>query len=226
MMIRIYQGFDPREAIAYHVCSQSIISRASEPLSITPLALNTLKGYHESHKDGSNDFIYSRFLVPHLQHYQGWSLYIDGDMVVNDDINNLWKLRDDRYAVMVVQHRYKTKAAEKYLGNKNELYAKKNWSSVILWNCSHPSNRTLTPEYVESATGKMLHQFEHLKDEEIGELPVLWNWLATEYPDNKLASLVHYTLGSMCFKEYANAPMSDLWWAEYEKAIKPLERNG
>jgi lipopolysaccharide biosynthesis glycosyltransferase len=225
-MIPVFIGFDSRESVAYHVCSQSIIARSSQPLAITPLALNNLKGYHESHKDGSNAFIYSRFLVPHLMHYNGWAIFMDGDMVVLDDIAKLWAMRDDRYAVMVAKHDYETKAPIKYLGNKNEDYPRKNWSSVILWNCGHSDNRVLTPAYVETATGARLHRFIHLKDEDIGELPLLWNWLAGEYPSNNLASLVHYTLGTPCFPEYANCSMSSAWWREYRHAVEPLAHPG
>lgn len=225
-MINIAIGFDEREGIAYHVCSQSIIKRASEPVSITPLALNTMREYHESHKDGSNAFIYSRFLTPYLMNYQGWCIFLDGDMVLDDDIAKLWAMRDDRYAVMVVKHEYKTKAHEKYLGNVNEDYPRKNWSSVILWNCGHPANRCLTPAYIETATGAQLHRFEHLPDDLIGELPVYWNWLAEEYPANNLASLVHYTLGTPCFPAYAHCSMSYLWWREYNEAVAPTATAG
>ena len=89
-MIPIFIGYDPREAIAYHVCTNSIIRRSSQPVALNPLALNALKGYDEKHTDGSNHFIYSRFLVPHLMNYKGWAIFIDGDMIVRDDINELW----------------------------------------------------------------------------------------------------------------------------------------
>ena len=222
-MIPVFIGFDPREAVAYHVCSQSIITRSSEPLAITPLALNNLKGYHEAHKDGSNAFIYSRFLVPHLMNYQGWAIFMDGDMAVFDDIAKLWAERDDRYAVMVAKHDYRTKAHQKYLGNVNEDYPRKNWSSVILWNCGHWANRGLTPDVVETSTGAELHRFQHLADDEIGELPLLWNWLAEEYPANNIASLVHWTLGTPCFPEYADSSMAEKWWREYRHAIAPAD---
>jgi lipopolysaccharide biosynthesis glycosyltransferase len=221
-MIPIMIGFDQREAIAYHVCCQSIISRSTRPVAITPLALNTLKGYHESHKDGSNAFIYSRFLTPYLMNYQGWAIFMDGDMVVQDDIADLWAQRDDRFAVMVVKHDYKTRAREKYLGNVNEDYPRKNWSSVILWNCGHPANKILTPGYVETASGSKLHRFWHLTDDQIGDLPIVWNWLAEEYQTNYLASLVHYTLGTPCFSEYARCEMSNAWWKEHKAAAEPL----
>lgn len=202
-MIPIFIGYDPREAIAYHVCSNSVIRHASEPVSITPLALNVLKGYEEQHTDGSNHFIYSRFLVPHLMDYKGWAIFIDGDMILRSDINELWNLRDDAKAVMVVKHEYETKMTEKYLGAKNENYPRKNWSSVILWNCGHPANRLVTPEFVQSATGAQVHRFSWLQDDQVGELPKEWNWLDVEYDFNSDAKLIHYTLGTPCFHEFS-----------------------
>jgi lipopolysaccharide biosynthesis glycosyltransferase len=203
-MIKIFIGYDPREAIAYHVCSNSIIRHATRPVSITPLALNNFKDYKETHMDGSNQFIYSRFLTPALSDFMGWTLFIDGDMILREDIVKLWELRDDSKAVMVVKHDYKTKMNEKYLGSKNEDYPRKNWSSVIMWNCSHPKNRTLTPSFVEQATGAQLHRFSWLSDDDIGELPKEWNWLDVEYDHNPNAKLVHYTLGTPCFHEFAD----------------------
>jgi lipopolysaccharide biosynthesis glycosyltransferase len=203
-MIKVFIGYDPREAIAFHVCSNSIIRHATRPVSITPLALNNFKDYKETHMDGSNQFIYSRFLTPTLSDFVGWALFIDGDMILREDIVKLWELRDDSKAVMVVKHDYKTKMTEKYLGSKNEDYPRKNWSSVIMWNCGHPKNRVLTPEFVEQATGAQLHRFTWLDDNDIGELPKEWNWLDVEYDHNPNAKLVHYTLGTPCFHEFAD----------------------
>jgi lipopolysaccharide biosynthesis glycosyltransferase len=203
-MIPIFIGYDPREAIAYHVCTNSIIRQSSHPVAISPLALNILKDYDETHTDGSNHFIYSRFLVPHLMNYSGWAIFIDGDMILRDDIAELWNLRDDTKAVMVIKHEYQTRMVEKYLGSKNENYPRKNWSSVILWNCEHPANRTVTPEFIQSATGAQVHRFSWLDDSLIGELPKEWNWLDIEYNHDPDAKLVHYTLGTPCFHEFAD----------------------
>ncbi len=213
-MIRIFIGFDPREAVAYHVCANSIIRHASRPVTFTPLALKNLADYTETHSDGSNQFIYSRFLVPHLMDYQGWAMFMDGDMLVRDDIVNLWNLRDEGKAVMVVKHDYKTKANNKYLGSKNQDYPRKNWSSVVLWNCGHPENRVLTPEFIENATGAQLHRFTWLADEMIGGLPKVWNWLPDEFGENPDAKLLHWTLGTPSFHEYADAPMAGEWHRE------------
>lgn len=180
-MIDIFIGYDPREAVAYHVCANSIIRHSSVPVCLHPLALNNLKKYYEEkHTDGSNQFIYSRFLTPLLMDFQGWAIFMDGDMLVRDDIVQLWEMRDPSKAVMVVKHSYKTRMKQKYLGAKNEDYPRKNWSSVILWNCGHEANRVLTADFVQHATGAQLHRFTWLTDDLIGELPKVWNWLPDE----------------------------------------------
>ena len=213
-MIPIFIGYDPREAIAYHVCANSIIRQSTQPVSLNPLALTIMNDYKETHTDGSNHFIYSRFLVPHLMNYKGWALFIDGDMLLRNDISKLWELRDDSKAVMVVKHNYQTRMPIKYLGAKNENYPRKNWSSVILWNCGHESNKSVTPEFVQNATGAQVHRFSWLKDEEIGELPIEWNWLPDEFGENKNASLLHFTLGTPSFSDFAETPQGSEWHKE------------
>lgn len=210
-------GFDQREAIAYHTFCQSVLEKASLPVQFLPLAVNTLQGYRESHTDGSNAFIYSRFLTPYLNDFKGWAIFADGDMICQSDIRALWDLREPDKAVMVVKHDYQTKASQKYLGNKNENYPRKNWSSLVLWNCAHPAHRILTPEFVQKQTGAFLHRFTWLEDSMIGELPREWNWLTTEYEDNHAAHLLHYTLGTPCFRDYQNADMADEWYATHRR---------
>jgi lipopolysaccharide biosynthesis glycosyltransferase len=213
-IIPVFVGYDPREAIAFHTCVNSIIRHATQPVAIHPVALNLFKDYSETHTDGSNHFIYTRFLVPYLMHWAGWAIFIDGDMIVKDDITKLWNLRESNKDVMVVKHDYKTKMPVKYLGAKNEDYPRKNWSSVILWNCNSFPNRRLTPEFVQQSTGSFLHRFTWLDDERIGELPAEWNWLPDEYGPNLNAKLLHYTLGTPCFHEFADTPQANEWHQE------------
>jgi lipopolysaccharide biosynthesis glycosyltransferase len=213
-MIKIFIGYDPREAIAYHTCVNSIIRNSSRPVSITPLALQNLSEYTETHNDGSNQFIYSRFLVPHLMDYNGWAIFLDGDMIIRDDISKLWDLRDQSKAVQVVQHNYRTILSKKYLDAKNEDFPRKNWSSVILWNCSHELNHSVTPLFVQESSGAILHRFTWLTDDEIGELPIEWNWLADEFGYNQDAKLLHFTLGTPCFHDFATSPMASEWHRE------------
>jgi lipopolysaccharide biosynthesis glycosyltransferase len=147
--------------------------------------------------------------------WKGHAIFIDGDMIVRGDIAELWDLRDLYKDVQVVKHDYKTKMTEKYLGAKNEDYPRKNWSSVILWNCSSFPNRKLTPEFVQRATGAELHRFSWLDNDRIGELPPEWNWLDVEYDPNPNAKLVHYTLGTPCFHEFATqGNFADEWHRE------------
>jgi lipopolysaccharide biosynthesis glycosyltransferase len=222
-IIRIVVGYDKRESVAYHVFTQSVLEKSSVPVSFIPLSVNTLKIYKETHADGSNEFIYSRFLTPFLMNFSGWAIFADGDMVCNSDIAELWALRDENKAVQVVKHNYKTKKTVKYLGNKNEDYPRKNWSSLILWNCGHPDNKILTPEFIQEKPGSFLHRFSWLDDNHIGELPLEWNWLAIEYPDNPNANIVHYTLGTPCFREYSQDSMADYWHAVYQRVNQGME---
>ena len=224
-IINLVIGYDEKEAVAYHTCVESLISNSSKHINITPLCLKHFKKYKENHKDGSNEFIYSRFLTPYLMNFKGWAIYLDGDMVCLDDINQLWDLRNEKYALQVVKHEYKTKMQQKYWGNKNENYPRKNWSSVILWNCSHFQNKLLKPSFVSRKSGAFLHRFKWLKDEEIGELHKSWNWLAIEYDENPNAKIIHYTLGTPCFKEFKNTGMSKYWEKYYKKLNKGHFKN-
>ena len=222
--IPIFIGYDPREAVAYHTCSNSIIRHASQPVAIIPLALNLFKDYTETHTDGSNQFIYSRFLVPHLMGFSGHAIFIDGDMIVRGDIAELWNLREPAKDVQVVKHDYKTKMTEKYLGAKNEDYPRKNWSSVMIFNCQNFPTKKLTPEYIQKSTGAHLHRFEWTTDDRVGELPPEWNWLPDEYGANPNAKLLHYTLGTPCFHEFATTPQGDEWHREHMLADYCLQR--
>jgi lipopolysaccharide biosynthesis glycosyltransferase len=212
--IPIFIGYDPREAIAYHVCANSIIRHSSVPVALMPLSLNNFQDYNETHTDGSNQFIYSRFLVPHLMGYSGHAIFMDGDMIVRGDIAELWALRSPDKDVQVVKHDYKTRMPVKYLGAKNEDYPRKNWSSVMIFNCQNYPTRKLTPEYIEKSTGAHLHRFQWTSDDRVGALPAEWNWLPDEYGANSDAKLLHYTLGTPCFHEFATTTMADEWHRE------------
>jgi lipopolysaccharide biosynthesis glycosyltransferase len=224
-MLKIFVGFDGKvEPVAYHTFCQSVIEKSSISVSFTPLALNTLSEYKETHTDGSNAFIYSRFLVPYLCDFKGMALFVDGDMICRTDIAEILWEHDQDEAVKVVKHYYQTKHPVKYLGAKNEDYPKKNWSSVMLWNCGHHLNKQLTPQFVMNKPGKYLHRFEWLKHEDqVGKLDDTWNWLETEYEYNPDAKLVHHTLGTPCFKDYQNTDYSQEWWETYQRMIYPLK---
>ena len=202
-MIKVFVGYDPREAVAYHTFCQSVISRTKSPVSFTPVT--------GEQRDGSNRFIYARFLVPWMCDFRGNAIFVDGDMTCLEDISRLQALYDDSKAVQVVQHGYVTRFSVKYWGQKNESYPRKNWSSVMIWNCGHESNRILTPEYIREHKGSFLHRFAWLDGYEIGSLPVQWNWLAQEYPYSKTVKLVHHTIGLPIDPAGVKDPWSETW---------------
>jgi lipopolysaccharide biosynthesis glycosyltransferase len=219
-MIDVFIGFDPRETVAFHVLSHSIHARASQPVGITPLMLTELQGImtRERHPLQSTDFSFSRFLTPYLSDYSGWSVFMDCDMLMLDDIAVLYALRDERYAVMVVKHDHVPKESRKFLDQPQTPYQKKNWSSVILFN--NARCRALTPEYVNAASGLDLHQFKWLaSDDLIGALPQRWNHLVGYNPPRKEVSLAHYTLGGPYFEDYKNCEYAEEWRAERDAVL-------
>jgi hypothetical protein len=204
MHIPVYVGFDPREAVAYHVFCHSVLTKTKAQVSFTPVC--------GSQDDASNTFSKARFLVPEMQGYRGWAIWADGDMLCRSDIQELWDLKRSGFDAMVVKHDYRTKHPVKYLGQRNEDYPCKNWSSLMLIDCGNAAWRR--PAYKELLKGPagLLHRFSFLDDERIGELPKEWNWLVSEYPLNQDAKLAHFTIGIPPF--YPSCDYSAEWFNE------------
>lgn len=213
-MLNVFIGFDPREAVAFYTLAHSIVERSSIPVSITPLMRAQLGKlyWRERGPTESTEFSMTRFLVPALSEYRGWSLYMDCDMLCRADIAELAETIQDEKAVLVCKHEYVPKTERKFLGQVQTKYARKNWSSLMLFN--NARCRALTPEYVNTATGLDLHRFAWISDAEIGELPLEWNWLVGEYARNPSAKIVHFTLGGPYFEEYRDCDYAEEWFAE------------
>jgi hypothetical protein len=220
--IRVFVGYDPREAVAYSVLEHSIQRRASRPVAVTPLRLSQLGDlmWRERHPLQSTDFSFSRFLTPYLCDFEGWAIFMDCDMLVLDDIAKLWDLRDDKYAVMCVHHDHVPKEDTKFLGQPQTKFEKKNWSSVMLMNCAKCS--ALTPDYVNTATGLALHRFQWLDgDNLIGEIPRGWNHLVDydpALPATEISNL-HYTSGGPYFDDYRDCGYAAEWIAERDDML-------
>jgi hypothetical protein len=220
-VINVFIGYDSREAVAFSVLSHSIHVRSSLPVSITPIMLSQLNGlmWRERNELQSTDFSFSRFLVPYLSGYQGWSIFMDCDMLVLDDLVKLWEMRDDKYAVMCVKHDHQPKEDIKFLNAVQTKYQKKNWSSVMLINNQKCS--ALTPEYVNKASGLDLHQFKWLEgDHLIGEIPARWNHLVGYDGVLSDAGIVHFTLGGPYFTEWHDCDFSQEWRSECAAMLK------
>ena len=213
--LNIYIGFDEVESTAFHTLSHSIIKHASGPVRISPICSNHFKSFFNRSREEkqSNDFSFTRFLVTHLNDYDDYAIFMDCDMMLRSDIFEVFHEISESNAVTVVKHDYAPSHAVKYLNNVQYAYPRKNWSSFVVWNCAHPKNKRLTPEFVQKATGLELHRFTWLDDEEIGELDVRWNWLVGDYVDPPIdVKNVHWTLGGPYFKEYSNVDFSQEWF--------------
>jgi hypothetical protein len=224
-VIRIFIGYDSNLPVLYNVLQHSILMRSSQPVCIHPVMLSQLHGVYTRDRDpfASTEFSFSRFLVPYLSGYEGWSLFIDNDMLVLDDIAKLWSLRDERYALMCTKHDHIPKEETKFLGAVQTKYEKKNWSSLMLFNNSRC--KVLTPNYVNSASGLELHQFKWLPDDElIGAIPLRWNHLVGYSPANGEVSIAHFTHGGPYFPEYEHCEFSDEWHRERSEMLYCLQK--
>mgnify|MGYP003642706818 CR=1 FL=1 len=235
--LRVYVGWDSREDIAYQVCSQSIFknSKESENIEIIPLKQKDLreaeKYWRDEDKLASTEFTFTRFLIPELTDFDGWALFIDCDFLFLTDIQKLFNLANDRYAVMCAQHDYTPKEGTKMDGQVQTVYPRKNWSSMMLFNCGHPSNKKLTKELVNDpkTTGQYLHRFSWLDDREIGQLSHEWNWLVGWYnePADGKPKALHYTEGGPWFKDYERGEYAIDWLLmekQYNKKVAKGKR--
>ena len=223
--MKVFVGYDPREDIAYQVCKHSIISKQPDA-DVQALRQQELRqsGWYKRPVDklASTEFTFTRFLIPELMNFKGWALFMDCDMILTTDIKELFDQVDDKYAVMCVQHDYKVKEGFKMDGQKQTVYPRKNWSSVVLWNCAHPSNKVMTMDTVneQELNGAYFHRFSWLKDEEIGELDHTWNYLVGVYNDIDKPNLIHYTEGGPWFENYRDCEFNNLWKAELFDMMK------
>ena len=223
--MKVFVGYDTREDIAYQVCKHSIISKQPNA-DVQPLKQQELRdaGWYTRPIDklASTEFTFTRFLIPELTNFEGWALFMDCDMILTTDIKELFDQADDKYAVMCVHHDYKVQEGVKMDGQKQTVYPRKNWSSVVLWNCGHPSNKVVTTDLINNleTTGKYMHRFSWLKDEEIGELDHTWNYLVGVYDDYETPKLIHYTEGGPWFENYRECEFSDLWKKELFEMMK------
>ena len=218
----VYVGYDRREDIAYKVCCHSLTRRATVPVDIRPLVQDELRAKNLYTRDidplSSTDFTYTRFFVPFLAGYKGWALFCDCDFLWLGDIAELIALTDDRYAAMCVHHDHRPTERYKMDGGKQTLYPRKNWSSLVLYNCGHPANAALTPALANRESGRYLHRFAWLHDELIGDVPLTWNWLEgwNDLPEDGPPKVVHFTRGGPWFDDWQDVDYADLWLHEQD----------
>lgn len=228
-MPSIYIGFDPRETSAFAVCRQSINKQLTHHIPVNGIVLEEMREsglyWRQTEMRGnvmwdvisdapmSTEFAISRFLTPHLAR-TGWALFMDCDMMARTNFNRVFDVADDKFAVMCVKHKYNPAESTKMDGQVQTQYARKNWSSFVLFNCDHPSNKKLTVDLINTVPGRDLHRFCWLEDNEIGELESGWNWLVGEQPEPFPVRNIHWTQGGPWFNGYNDVPYADVWRKE------------
>jgi len=227
--LTVYIGYDAREEIAYEVAASSLRRHASYPVNVQPLRLDKLEPQklitrplqrmglkmfdRISEAPQSTEFAASRFLAP-LLHQEGWAIFVDCDVIFMRDVYEILPFLDDEKAVACVQHKHEPTEFTKMDGQDQTRYQRKNWSSFFAFNASHPANRRLTYDMVNTLPGRDLHRFCWLVDSEIGELPAQFNWLVNVQPMPAEAAVAHFTLGGPWFKDWLGAESDELWLEE------------
>jgi len=215
--MKVFVGYDTREDIAYQVCKHSLESR-NDTVEVIPLIQSKLRdqGWYTRPVDklASTEFTFTRFLMPELTNFNGWALFCDSDIIFLEDVAELFDQADDKYAVMCAKHDYTPKEGVKMDGQTQTVYPRKNWSSVMLFNCEHPANKRLTQDMVNSneLNGAYFHRFSWLEDDaQLGELDHTWNYLVGVYNDIEKPKLIHYTEGGPWFENYRNCEFAQEW---------------
>jgi hypothetical protein len=230
----IYIGYDVREAETFAICRHTL-RRYAPDIPINAISLEDVRDaglyWRPTSRDEkgrlfddisdapmSTEFAISRFLTPVLAKAAGrtgWALFMDSDILARDDVDDLFAECDSSKAVMCVQHNHVPPEGIKMDGQIQTLYRRKNWSSVVAYNLSHPSNRKLTVNLINTVPGRHLHAFCWLDDSEIGALDPCWNYLVgyTKLTDGEQPKLVHHTEGGPWLENYRDVEFADEWRA-------------
>ena len=225
---RIFIGHDVNETVAANVARESLLSH-TDPSAVDIDRICRLSLWRQYRRPTtrmpsgqlfdelsgapmSTDHAIARFFVPYLCGYEGWALFLDGDVLVREDIRKLFALANDDYAVQVVQHPPQLEERDKKGGQIQQAYPRKNWSSVMLFHCGHPANQRLTLDVLNTWPGRDLHGFTWLDDDQIGRLPARWNYLVHVHDFDPTPALVHYTLGVPDMEGHAGDPFAPEWF--------------
>lgn len=228
--VSIFIGWDPREAAEFAVARQSVERNAPKEWIITGLVLNRLReaGLYtrpmevRNGVDGpemwdvisgarqSTEHANSRFLVPYLAK-KGWAMFIDGDTMVCSSLSPLFASLDYSKALYCVHHDHTPISQTKMDGQVQQQYGRKNWSSVMIFNCDHAANAMLTPEIVNSWSGRDLHALKWLDDKDIGELGQSWNVLVGHTDAGVVPDIIHWTDGTPAMRGFETVQWSEQW---------------
>ncbi len=233
MKINVYIGYDSRQDKSdkfsdlinppYQICKYSILKNykgREDDLVIQPIKLQNMIDddlyWRKDDPLASTEFTYSRFLTPHLNNYNGVAIFCDSDFLWQCDIRELLKYYDEKYSIMCVKHNYYPTQETKMDGKIQTIYPRKNWSSLMMFNCSHIDCQNLSIKNVNTKSAKYLHRMNWTSDKNIGEIPPTYNWLEGWYEDSINPKVIHYTRGAPIHDSW-NGSYSTNWIQHYEE---------
>jgi lipopolysaccharide biosynthesis glycosyltransferase len=228
-MFKVYIGWDSREPEAAEVCRHSILRHSTIPVQIEFLKQDVLRDqkhyWRNVDEQASTEFSLTRFLVPYLNKFSGHAVFVDCDFVFVSDIRELFQQMSSKFAVQVVKHNYKPENKIKMDGKEQHIYPRKNWSSLMLFNCSHANCQILTPEVVNTKSPSYLHRLEWADGLAVGGLNPEWNWLVNWYhePDDGRPKAIHYTEGGPWFENYRHCEYGWYYSEAYHSWQKSLQ---
>jgi hypothetical protein len=230
-MLKVFSGYDPRVPAGFEVFRYSVERHCSMPVTVAALDQEKLRAVEvytrAEDAKASTPFSLTRFLVPFLCNYEGYALVCDGsDMICTRDIADLFSAYAHTAAVSCVQHEYRPAKHPKFFGQRQHVYPRKNWSSLMLFDCARC--KSLSLNYVNTATPAELHRFKWAEDSGIGSLPTEWNWLVGE-PEysweshNERPAIIHYTLGLPIVPKAVRTELDFVWFSERAQLIGSIE---
>lgn len=227
MTLKVFIGYDEREHRAAEVARKTLLEVTNGEIESTFLKPGQLQAQglltRLTDQRGGQDydlasnapcatrFAISRFLTPLLAQ-EGFALFVDCDVVFHEDPRQMLQETKAQHAVSVVQHSSVGHGQWKMVNQVQQTYPRKNWSSVMLFNCEHPANRRLSLRDVNERPGRDLHAFYWLNENEIGALDPRWNWLVGLQPE-MMGGISHFTMGGPWIPGWVPAAHDDLWLA-------------
>lgn len=191
--LRVFIGVDEKQPVALTVCAASVWRNAKQRVSIEPIRMDWMPGFT---RRGLTQFTYARYGVPWMCDYRGTAIFMDGDILVHGDVNELAALADPLAAVSVATH-----------------LARFEWPSVMVFNNALCDQ--LTPKYINNpSTNPASLEWAG----RIGNLPPKWNHAVLYDEHVEDASLIHFTCGLPGWPETRKSPHAEKWMRELRLA--------
>jgi hypothetical protein len=221
--LNIYVGYDSNMNDLEGVCKLSILKSIEESLGggkwnnylefkpeIKILDIAKLPDYNREYANQSTEFTYSRFLIPYLENYEGFSLFVDNDFIFTKTPLSMFNYLSPDDAVACIKYPHYEHDATKFDGEVNIDYPCKLWSSMMFFNNGHEDCKKLTPEVVNTWTGKQLHQFEWT--DKISEIPQKYIFVeGYDNPEEKWDYTgIHYTRGGPWINDMDSTTINNL----------------